>query len=142
MKIQKIDHICFAVKNLEETKRVYKDDFGLDPTVEYVAQSEKIKVARYCIGDVAVEFLQATDPDGEVAKFITKRGEGFFLISYKVDDLEKALAELKAKDIQLIDDHPRRLFGSRYAFIHHPSKLGGILTELLDGDFDVEKEGE
>jgi methylmalonyl-CoA/ethylmalonyl-CoA epimerase len=39
MKLEKIDHICFAVKNLEETKKVYKNDFGLIPTYEYVAES-------------------------------------------------------------------------------------------------------
>ena len=50
MKIEKIDHICFAVKNLEETKRVYREDFGLIPKYEYIAESEKIKVARYSIG--------------------------------------------------------------------------------------------
>lgn len=139
MKIQKIDHICFAVRDLEKTKRIYKEDLGLDPTLEYTAESEKIKVARYYIGDVAVEFMQSTHPHGEVAKFLHRRGEGFFLISYKVDDLPGALEELKSKGVSLIDDHPRELFGNRYAFIHRPARLGGVLTELLDGDFDPGK---
>ena len=139
MKIEKIDHICFAVKDLEDTKRIYKDDFGLVPDCEYIADSEKIKVARYYIGEVAVEFMESTSPDGEVAKFIEKKGEGAFLISYKVDDLSKALEELKQKNIELIDEKPRELFGNRYAFIHHPNKLHGVLTELLEGDFDLSK---
>lgn len=139
MKIEKIDHICFAVKDLEDTKRIYKDDFGLLPDCEYIADSEKIKVARYYIGEVAVEFMESTSPDGEVAKFIEKKGEGAFLISYKVDDLSKALEELKQKNIELIDEKPRELFGNRYAFIHHPNKLHGVLTELLEGDFDLSK---
>jgi methylmalonyl-CoA/ethylmalonyl-CoA epimerase len=82
MKIEKIDHISFAVRDLEETKRVYREDFGLIPTYQYIAESEKIKVARYVIGEVAVEFMESTAPDGEVAKFIDNRGEGAFLISY------------------------------------------------------------
>ena len=139
MKIEKIDHICFAVKDLEDTKRIYKDDFGLVPDCEYIADSEKIKVARYYIGEVAVEFMESTSPDGEVAKFIEKKVEGAFLISYKVDDLSKALEELKQKNIELIDEKPRELFGNRYAFIHHPNKLHGVLTELLEGDFDLSK---
>ena len=57
MKIEKIDHISFAVKDLEKTKRAYKEDFGLVPTCQYIAESEKIKVARYMIGEVAVEFM-------------------------------------------------------------------------------------
>jgi methylmalonyl-CoA/ethylmalonyl-CoA epimerase len=140
MKIEKIDHICFAVKDLEETKRTYKEDFGLIPTHQYIAESEKIKVARYCIGEVAVEFMESTKPDGDVAKFIDSRGEGVFLIAYKVDDLSKAMQELKDKNIKLIDNRPRTLFGTRYAFVHHPNKLHGVLTELLEGDFDITKQ--
>ncbi len=137
MKIERIDHICFAVKDLERTKNIYGENFGLAPTVEYVAESEYIKVARYYIGEVAVEFMESTSPEGEVAKFIKKRGEGVFLISYKVDDLDAALNELKVKGQRLIDKEPRALFGNRYAFIHKPNELCGVLTELLDGDFDI-----
>ncbi len=142
MKIEKIDHICFAVKDLENTKKIYGENLGIAPTVEYVAESEYIKVARYYIGDVAVEFMESTSPRGEVAKFIKNRGEGVFLISYKVDDLDGALAELKAKGADLIDQEPRRLFGTRYAFIQKPDKLCGVLTELIEGDFDIKKVGE
>ncbi|HUJ90778.1 MAG TPA: VOC family protein [Syntrophorhabdales bacterium] len=137
MKIERIDHICFAVKDLERTKKIYGENFGLAPTVEYVAESEYIKVARYYIGEVAVEFMESTSPEGEVAKFIKKSGEGVFLISYKVDDLDAALNELKAKGQRLIDKEPRALFGNRYAFVHKPNELCGVLTELLDGDFDI-----
>jgi methylmalonyl-CoA/ethylmalonyl-CoA epimerase len=136
MKIEGIDHICFAVKDLERTKRIYHDNFGFVPTLEYIAESEYIKVARYYIGGVAVEFMESTSPAGEVAKFIEKRGEGVFLISYKVDDLPAALNELKEKGQKLIDEKPRALFGNRYAFVQRPDQLCGVLTELLDGDFD------
>lgn len=136
MRIEKIDHICFAVRDLEKTKRIYEDNFNLVPQVEYIAESEHIKVARYYVGDVAVELMESTSPRGEVSKFIERRGEGVFLISYKVDDLDAALDELKQKGQTLIDDKPRSLFGNRYAFVQRPDKLCGILTELLDGDFD------
>jgi methylmalonyl-CoA/ethylmalonyl-CoA epimerase len=88
---------------------------------------------------VAVEFMESTAPDGEVAKFISSKGEGVFLISYKVDNLSKAIQELKEKNIELIDSKPRELFGNKYAFVHHPTKLNGVLTELLEGDFDISK---
>jgi len=136
MKLEKIDHICFAVKDLERTKQIYRDNFGLLPELEYVAESEHIRVSRYYIGEVAVEFMESTSPAGEVAKFIKKRGEGVFLISYKVDDLDRALAELRLKGEDLIDQEPRALFGNRYAFIQKPDKLCGVLTELVEGDFD------
>jgi len=139
VKIQKIDHICIAVRDLEKARKVYEEDLGLELACEYVAESEKIRVARYYVGDVALELMESTAPDGEVAKFIEKRGEGFFLISYRVDDVDEALAELKAKGRKTIDQKPRELLGNRYAFIHHPQDLCGVLTEVLDGEFDYDK---
>ena len=137
MNIRKIDHICFAVRDLAKAKQIYGENLGIVPTVEYVAESEHIRVARYYIGEVAVELMEATSPEGEVARFVEKRGEGVFLISYRVDDLDSAMEELKGKGAKLIDEKPRCLFGNRYAFIQKPSELGGVLTELLDGEFDV-----
>jgi methylmalonyl-CoA/ethylmalonyl-CoA epimerase len=84
--------------------------------------------------------LESTAPDGEVAKFVNTRGEGVFLISYKVDDLSQAMQELREKHVELIDSKPRELFGTRYAFVHHPDKLSGVLTELIEGEFDINKQ--
>ena len=139
MKIEKVDHISFAVKDLEATKKIYREDLGLEPAYEYLVPLEKIKVARYFIGKVAVELMESTAPDGEVAKFIDNKGEGFFLISYKVADLAQAMQELQDKNVKLIDNKPREIFGTKYAFIHHPDNLGGVLTELIEGDFDIGK---
>jgi methylmalonyl-CoA/ethylmalonyl-CoA epimerase len=135
MKLRSIDHICIAVKDLEEARQVYEEDLGLELHTTYVAESEKIRVARYYVGDVALELMEATEPDSDVGRFIARRGEGFFLVSYRVDDVDEALAELKTKGRQTIDEKPRELLGNRYAFIHHPKELCGVLTEVLDGEF-------
>ena len=140
MKIERIDHICIAVKSVDEVKEKYKEYFGLTPSFEYVAHSEKIRVVRYNIGGVGVEFMEPTSQDSEVAKFLLRKGEGPYLIAYKVDNLEAALEELKKKNIKLIDEKPRHLFGQKYAFINHPRHLHGVLTELVEGEFDLEKE--
>ncbi len=136
MKLQKIDHICIAVRDLEKAREIYEEDLGLELACEYVAESEKIRVARYYVGDVALELMESTAPDGEVAKFIERRGEGFFLISYRVDNVDEALAELETKGRKTIDQKPRELLGTRYAFVHHPRELCGVLTEIMDGEFD------
>ena len=135
MKLRGIDHICIAVKDLEKAREIYEEDLGLELHSTYVAESEKIRVARYYVGEVALELMEATEADSDVGRFLEKRGEGFFLISYRVDDVDEALTELQAKGRQTIDQKPRELMGSRYAFIHYPRELGGVLTELLDGEF-------
>jgi len=139
MKLQGIDHICFAVKDLDKARQVYEDDLGLELHGIYVAESEKIRVARYYVGDVALELMEATEPDSDVGRFVERQGEGFFLISYRVDDVDEALDELKAKGRRTIDQEPRELMGCRYAFIHRPKELCGVLTEILDGEFEPGK---
>lgn len=136
MKARKIDHICIAVKELDKAKKIYEKTLGLELATDYRAESEKIRVARYYIGDVALELMESTSPDGDVARFIEKRGEGVFLISYRVDDVEEGLKELKARGEKLIDKRPRKLMGNRYAFIKPPKEMCGVLTEILDGEFD------
>ena len=138
MEAEKIDHICIAVKDLKKARNIYEKTLGLKLSVAYVADSEKINVARYTIGEVALELMEPTSPDSEVAKFLEKRGEGVFLISYRVADVEKGLAELHGNGESTIDQKPRELMGNRYAFIQPPRRLCGVLTEILDGDFDPE----
>lgn len=139
MKAKAIDHICIAVKDLDLARKTYEETLGLEPTVEYVAESEKIKVVRYYLGEVALELMEDTDGSGDVARFIERQGEGVFLISYRVDDVEAGLAELAAKGQMTIDKRPRALMGNRYAFIQPPKTMAGVLTEILDGEFDPDR---
>jgi methylmalonyl-CoA/ethylmalonyl-CoA epimerase len=141
MKLNAIDHLCFAVQDLDEARTRYEEDLGLELDGLYVSQSERIRVARYYVGGVALELIAPTSADSEVAKFLKKRGEGFYLISYRVGDVDAVLAELRAKGVTTIDQRPRLLKGNRYAFIHSPRQLSGVLTEVLDGEFDYD-EGE
>jgi len=138
LKAKRIDHISIAVKNLDDARKIYENIFDLGQTVEYVSESEKIKVARYYIGEVALELMEATHPDSEVAKFIEKKGEGVFLISYAVDDVPQSLKELKDKGFKTIDKEPCHLLGTRYAFIMPPKETCGVLTEIIDGEFEPE----
>ncbi len=132
MKLEKIDHICIAVKDLKKAQETYEKILGLKLDCVYIAEKENIKVARYYIGEVGLELMESTSPEGDVGKFIEGRGEGVFLISYRVPNVEEALADLKAQGYKLIDEKPRHLLGSRYAFINHPKELYGVLTEIMD----------
>ncbi len=136
MKATAIDHLCFVVHDLDEAVARYRDTLGLEPDGYYTAPSESIRVARYYLENVALELMEATTPDSDVGRFLAKRGEGFFLISYRVGDVPAGLAELAAKGYRTIDRTPRELMGQRYAFICPPPQLHGVLTEIIDGDFD------
>ena len=77
MKVKKIDHICIAVKNLEDAKKIWQPLLGKSkPDDEYIDESEKINVARYYLGKVGFELMESTTPDGEVARFIENAAKG------------------------------------------------------------------
>jgi len=68
--------------------------------------------------------------EGPIAKFIEKKGEGIHHIALRVENIEKALEELKEKDIRLIDQSPRYgAGGAKIAFIH-PKATKGVLLEI------------
>ena len=91
---------------------------------------QKVKVAFLPCGDSELELLESTEPDGPIARFIEKNGPGIQHIAIRVDDIDKALEELKEKGVRLIDQTPRYGAGNaRIAFVH-PKATGGVLLEL------------
>ncbi len=128
--ISKIAHLGIAVKSLEDAKKFYEDMLGLKAAGEEVVESQKVKVAFIPVGDTRLELLESTDPQGPIAKHIENRGEGIQHIAYEVEDIEAALADLKAKGVRLIDEKPREgAHGAKIAFIH-PKASMGVLVEL------------
>ena len=135
MKANKIDHLCIAVRNLEEARKIWEPILGkTKPDDPYVDESEKIRVARYWLGEVGFELMQSTSPDGEVAKFIERHGEGIMLISFNVDNTRAAMDELKGKGYPFIGG-ARPFRDCEFAFIH-PKAVNGVLLELIDYKWD------
>ena len=84
------------------------------------------------MGESEVELLESTAPDGPIARYIEKKGEGIQHIAFRVENIDEALEELKEKGIQLIDETPRTgAGGARIAFLH-PKSTGGVLVELCE----------
>jgi len=131
MKVTRLDHIGIAVKSIAESLKVY-EAMGLKSVgVEEVAE-QKVRVAFLPIGETEIELLESTAPDGPVAKYIEKNGEGIQHLALRVDNLEAALAEMKAKGVRLIDEKPRYgAGGAKIAFVH-PRSSGGVLLELSE----------
>jgi methylmalonyl-CoA/ethylmalonyl-CoA epimerase len=135
MKVNKIDHICIAVKNLDEARKIWEPILGKpEPDDPYVDELEKIRVARYWLGEVGFELMESTTPDGDVAKFIEKKGEGVMLISFNVDNTREAMDELKAKDYPFIGG-ARPFRDCEFAFMH-PKAVNSVLLELIDYKWD------
>lgn len=137
MKINKIDHICVAVRDLAAAQKAWEPVLGKSgPDETYVDEVAKVKVARYMLGETGLELMEDTTGDGDTARFIEKRGEGIMLIGLNVDSTREALCQLKDSGYRLITDPiygevlPSAL-NCEYGFVH-PQELNGVLLEIID----------
>lgn len=132
MKILKVDHIGIAVKSINEARKLYEQLLGLHYEGSETVEEQKTTTAFFPAGDTEVELLESTSPDGPVAKFIEKKGEGIHHIAFRVENLEEALEELKKQGVRLIDEKPRiGAGGAKIAFLH-PKSTFGVLVELCE----------
>jgi methylmalonyl-CoA/ethylmalonyl-CoA epimerase len=134
MKILQIDHLGIAVNTLEEGKKFWGDVLGLKLEGTETVEEQKVTTAFFPVGESEVELLVSTHPDGPIAKFIERNGGrgGFQHVAFRVENIEEALAELKAKGVQLIDETPRLgAAGCKIAFLH-PKATGGVLVEISE----------
>ena len=129
MQVKRINHIGIAVANLDEVKRLYTDMIGLSTDHEELL--DELKVAFVPIGETNLELVQSTEPDGVMAKYVAKKGEGIHHIALEVEDIDAAVEELLAKGMKMIDQKPRPgAHGASVAFLH-PKATHGVMIELV-----------
>jgi len=130
MKILKIDHLGIAVNSIEDGKNFWTDALGLEFEGSETVEEQKVTTAFFPVGESEVELLESTAPDGPIAKFLEKKGQGIHHVAFRVENVKEALAELKEKGIRLIDEKPRKgAGGAKIAFLH-PKATNGVLVEL------------
>ena len=136
----RLDHIGIAVANLDDALAFYRDALGLEIDPPEDVQSQRVRAHFIPLGDAALELLEATADDSPIAKFLSRRGPGLHHVTLEVDDIARALSELKTRGVRLIDDQPRPgAHGSLVAFIH-PSSAQGVLVELTAGGREGEED--
>jgi methylmalonyl-CoA/ethylmalonyl-CoA epimerase len=132
MKILKIDHLGIAVNSIEDGKNIWAEALGLTFEGSETVEEQKVITAFFPVGESEVELLESTAPDGPVAKFLEKKGEGIHHIAFRVENIEAALEELKEKGIRLIDEKPRKGAGGKKIAFLHPKATNGVLVELCE----------
>ncbi|MBN2166805.1 MAG: methylmalonyl-CoA epimerase [Marinilabiliaceae bacterium] len=132
MKPTHIEHIGIAVKSLDEAISFYEKVLGLTCYAVEEVKDQKVKTAFFKIGDVKIELLESTDPEGPIGKFIEKKGEGIHHLAFAVNGLSDTLKEVEAFGVKLIDSTPRKgAEGLNIGFLH-PKSTFGVLTELCE----------
>jgi methylmalonyl-CoA/ethylmalonyl-CoA epimerase len=132
--LEKLDHIGIAVKDLDQAINLYKDVFGIEPSLVYESEYTKARIAFFPIGETRIELIQPVDPESVMGKFLEKKGEGIHHISFKVRDVDQSLLEIESRGIELIDKKSRKVReNERVAFLH-PKSTNGVLFELIQED--------
>jgi methylmalonyl-CoA epimerase len=125
-----LDHVGIAVGDLQASLAFFKDVLGLHVEASEEIASQRVRATFINTGQSTFEMLEATSPDSPIAKYLEKRGPGMHHVALRVDDIDAALAHLRARGIRLIDDKARPgAEGALVAFIH-PSASHGVLVEL------------
>lgn len=130
--IEAIDHIGIAVADMQSALVTYRDCLGLAEVGRERVERQGVEAIMLECGSSHVELLAALGPDTPVGKYLVKRGPGIHHVAYRVDDIERTLAQIVDQGVRVIDSEPRIGFGgSKVAFIH-PASVGGVLTELVE----------
>jgi methylmalonyl-CoA/ethylmalonyl-CoA epimerase len=129
-----LHHIGIAVDDLDAAILIYADLFGATLEHRERVEDQGVEAASMRVGDSRIELLQPLGADTPVGKFLAKRGPGMHHMAFEVEDLTAELERLKAHDVLLIDEQPRRgMFGLQVAFVH-PEATGGVLAEFVSDD--------
>jgi len=128
--MDKIEHIGIAVKNLEESNKLFAKLLGKEHyKIEEVA-SEGVRTSFFKIGNIKIELLEATREDSPIAKFIEKKGEGIHHLAFEVNDINNSISEYAAKDFVPLNNEPKAGADGKLICFLHPKSTNGVLVEL------------
>ncbi len=92
--LNSVHHINFIVADLDDAVQAYQSKLGLGP-FEYEELPERgVSTARILIGGVWIVLVSPRSKDSVAAHYLEAHGEGFFLMSFGVDNLEQAITDL------------------------------------------------
>ncbi len=128
--MQKIEHIGIAVRDLATSIPLFEKIFNTPCYKKENVESEKALTAFFLAGETKIELLESTAPDGAVAKFIEKKGEGIHHIALAVDNIEKEMERLRSNGFVLLNDKPKKGADNKYVCFLHPKHTNSVLIEL------------
>jgi methylmalonyl-CoA/ethylmalonyl-CoA epimerase len=128
--MQKIEHIGIAVKDIEESEKLYTLLLGAPPYKREIVESEGVITSFFRVGPNKIELLQSVSPDGIIARYIEKKGEGIHHIAYGVTDIRVEMNRLKEEGFRLLSEEPKKGADNKWICFLHPKTAGGVLVEL------------
>lgn len=126
----KIEHIGIAVKSLDQAIPLYEKLLNAQCYKTEPVETEKVNTAFFRQGDTKIELLESTDPEGVIARYIEKKGEGIHHIAFEVSDIEVEMDRLKKEGFVLLNEKPKAGADNKWVCFLHPKHTSGVLVEL------------
>jgi methylmalonyl-CoA/ethylmalonyl-CoA epimerase len=126
----KVEHIGLAVKSFEQSIPLFEQLLSAPCYKTELVASEKVNTAFFQVGETKIELLESTDPEGVIAKFIEKKGEGMHHIAFEVADIEAEMKRLSDLGFQLLNPIPKQGADNKLVCFLHPKGTNGVLIEL------------
>ena len=127
----KLEHIGIAVSDLSTSVPLFEKLLNSQCYKKENVDSEKVVTAFFRAGDNKIELLESTDPEGVIARFISKKGEGLHHLAFEVEDIYREMKRLKTEGYVLLSDEPKKGADNKLVVFLHPKSSGGVLIELV-----------
>lgn len=130
--IKKIEHLGIAVAGAAEAVPLFEKLLGTKVTKSEEVLSEKVRTWFFPVGESQLELLESLDPEGVIARYISKRGEGMHHVAFLCDDLDAEIIRLRKEGFEFIADTPKTGADNKRIIFLHPKCTAGVLVELCE----------
>jgi methylmalonyl-CoA/ethylmalonyl-CoA epimerase len=92
--LNSVHHINFIVADLDAAVKAYQKILGIGPFEYEELPERRVSTARVRVGEVWIVLVSPQCEDSVAGRYLKAQGEGFFLMSFGVDNLDQAMTEL------------------------------------------------
>jgi methylmalonyl-CoA/ethylmalonyl-CoA epimerase len=126
----KTEHIGIAVKDLSISIPLFEKLLNSHCYKTEMVETEKVNTAFFKQGETKIELLESTEPNGVIAKFIERKGEGLHHIAFDVADIKAEMKRLQGEGFVLLNEEPKPGADNKLVCFLHPKGTNGVLIEL------------
>ena len=132
MQLGRLDHVGIAVTDLAAARALYEQLLGLQVTHEEVIEDQGVHELLLRTGGAFVQLVAPLGPDTPVGRFLARRRDGIHHVGFAVPDVAAAVADLRARGVEVVDPAPRIGSGGTTIAFVHPKSVQGVLIELVE----------
>ena len=129
--MKKIEHIGIAVKDIEESEKLFSALFDTLPYKREKVESQNVITSFFRVGNNKIELLQASSEESVIQKFVDKKGPGFHHIAFSVTDIYSEMQRLQDQGFRLLNEKPIDGADNKIVCFLHPKDSNGMLVELV-----------